>query len=520
MSNTAPQLRLRKGDRLSLASAANSKAESDQNIGNCKASTKGKTGEIQSPATKKKVSPSSNESRTSTDGDNKPLPHYSPIHLKTQASILSRDGNFTSPEKPVRPPTSYAGFRNLAMITLAVGNIRLVIENYQKYGLLNFLFAGIGIPKTDIRIGLILTASIPIHLLIALAIELLAAKLTLHNKAVISSHVLKHYWRVFVILHATNAILALAITSYYTNYYIFHPFIGTVCEAHALVVTLKVASYAFTNRDLRDAKLYNLPTPEIYASMPYPRNLTLSNLVYFWWAPTLVYQPVYPTSPRIRAGFIFKRILEICGASVLMAFLVSQYGAPVLKNSLPILASSSEFSVLAALERLLKLATISMVVWLLGFFCIFQCYLNILAEILRFGDREFYQDWWNSGSVGTYWRRWNRPVSNYFKRHVFVPLINRGVPVNVASLFVFFISAVLHEILVGIPTHNIIGVGFASMLLQVPLIYVTMPIEKIRGVGTVLGNCIWWLSFFLGQPVGVLLYYLAWNLKFGSLSTS
>lgn len=26
-----------------------------------------------------------------------------------------------------------------------------------------------------------------------------------------------------------------------------------------------------------------------------------------------------------------------------------------------------------------------------------------------------------------------------------------------ASLFVFFVSAVLHEILVGIPTHNVIG---------------------------------------------------------------
>lgn len=25
-----------------------------------------------------------------------------------------------------------------------------------------------------------------------------------------------------------------------------------------------------------------------------------------------------------------------------------------------------------------------------------QCRLNILAELLRFGDREFYKDWWNA----------------------------------------------------------------------------------------------------------------------------
>lgn len=29
----------------------------------------------------------------------------------------------------------------------------------------------------------------------------------------------------------------------------------------------------------------------------------------------------------------------------------------------------------------------------------FECRLNILAELLRFGDREFYKDWWNAKTV-------------------------------------------------------------------------------------------------------------------------
>lgn len=33
----------------------------------------------------------------------------------------------------------------------------------------------------------------------------------------------------------------------------------------------------------------------------------------------------------------------------------------------------------------------------LGEACIFR--LNILAELLRFGDREFYKDWWNAKTV-------------------------------------------------------------------------------------------------------------------------
>ena len=28
-----------------------------------------------------------------------------------------------------------------------------------------------------------------------------------------------------------------------------------------------------------------------------------------------------------------------------------------------------------------------------------QCRLNILAELVRFGDREFYKDWWNAKTV-------------------------------------------------------------------------------------------------------------------------
>lgn len=59
--------------------------------------------------------------------------------------------------------------------------------------------------------------------------------------------------------------------------------------------------------------------------------------------------------------------------------------------------------------------------------------------------------------MGTYWRTWNKPVSNYFRRHVFSPLMGRGWPYNFAAIVVFTISALLHELAVGVPTHNIIG---------------------------------------------------------------
>ena len=37
--------------------------------------------------------------------------------------------------------------------------------------------------------------------------------------------------------------------------------------------------------------------------------------------------------------------------------------------------------------------------WLLFFYMYFHSFLNATAEILRFGDRQFYRDWWNASTV-------------------------------------------------------------------------------------------------------------------------
>jgi diacylglycerol O-acyltransferase-1 len=102
------------------------------------------------------------------------------------------------------------------------------------------------------------------------------------------------------------------------------------------------------------------------------------------------------------------------------------------------------------------------------------------------------------------------------RRHIYAPLLARGWKPQHASIAVFTFSAVLHEILVGVPTHNIIGVAFAGMMFQIPLVAMTVPLEKMRGSASVIGNAIFWVSFCLvGQPAAVLLYYFSWQVKFG-----
>ncbi|KAL3483795.1 MBOAT, membrane-bound O-acyltransferase family-domain-containing protein [Aspergillus germanicus] len=442
--------------------------------------------------------------------------HVIAIHSQVRHSCLSRDSTNTP---------SFIGFRNLMVVVLVAMNLRLIIENFLKYGVLICIKCH-DYRKQDVVIGAIFFALVPCQLLCSYFIELAASRHAVRviGRAKKTDKVLnesKRLWFVIALLHSIISFSGLAVTSYAIYYYVNHPGIGTLCQIQVIIVSLKSYSYALTNRDLRRAMLGSPSTdfeiPELYKSCPYPRNITIGNLAYFLLAPTLVYQPVYPRTPHIRWSFVGKRMFEFVCLAVVIWLLSAQYAAPLLRNSTEKIAVLHFGSIL---ERGLKLSTISLVIWLAGFYALFQSLLNGLAEIMRFGDREFYTDWWNSPSFGVYWRSWNRPVYTFMKRHVYMPLVTRGWSSTAAGTVVFAVSAVLHEVLVGVPTHNLIGVAFMAMLFQLPLILLTAPFEKFKSpLGKAIGNSLFWVTFcVLGQPLGTLLYFFAWQAKYGSVS--
>lgn len=71
---------------------------------------------------------------------------------------------------------------------------------------------------------------------------------------------------------------------------------------------------------------------------------------------------------------------------------------------------------------MVKLALPTAIFWITGFFAVFHSYLNIISELLYYGDRQFYLEWWNCKNLAEYWRLWNLPVHNFFVRHVAYPL--------------------------------------------------------------------------------------------------
>jgi hypothetical protein len=81
-----------------------------------------------------------------------------------------------------------------------------------------------------------------------------------------------------------------------------------------------------------------------------------------------------------------------------------------------------------------------------------------------------------------------------------------GMPKSAATLMVFFLSAIVHEVLISVPFHMVQPWSFLGMIMQIPLVGITKYIWK-KFPGSSLGNVIFWLSFcVVGQPMAILLY--------------
>ena len=440
------------------------------------------------------------------DDDQMVSAHLMPLHKSASLSLLTEPDRITISSGEARnarkeqkgdEPSKrldITGFKHLLMLILVVGNIKMLFADFYSFGVWDTL-NHFGFGKDDLRMGFLISLSNFLYTPMALGIEVSAST---KNHSLLRRYV--------GALHAAVAFTALVYGSVLTWQNVQHPLVATACEANVIVTFLKLVSFALTNKELRQGVENKLPLPKFYENGPiYPQNLTLGNIFYFWFAPTLIYQPIYPKRSRVRWKRVFSLLAELVMATVLFWVLMMQMAIPALSHFF-----ENQESFPTMVEDYLSLCTIDMCLWLIGFFVLFQVALNLVAEVTRFGDRTFYQDWWNASSVGTFWRDWNLPVSNFFRRHLYTPLRANGCPKQIAANLVFLASAVLHELLFGIATHNFNGVAFMCMIVQPIFILATQPLENERGKGSTIGNCVMWVSMMLGQPTAVILYYEQW----------
>ena len=98
-----------------------------------------------------------------------------------------------------------------------------------------------------------------------------------------------------------------------------------------------------------------------------------------------------------------------------------------------------------------------------------QC--NAFAELTRFADRGFYEDWWNATDFGEFSRKWNKPVHkcavsslvrltppSFLLRHVYASTLSSKsykVSKSQAMFVTFLLSACVHELVMVVVTKKV-----------------------------------------------------------------
>ncbi|XP_011693461.1 PREDICTED: diacylglycerol O-acyltransferase 1 [Wasmannia auropunctata] len=447
----------------------------------------------------------------------------------------------SQPDKPCHRPRdslfswssgfdNFTGFVNWGFLLLGIGGVRLLLENFIKYGIRVdpwqwFLFLS---GKNDggeeyPSLLLIFYSTVPVGL--CLLIEKgLSVDIIAHGTGMVF-HVINLVVMVLmpmVVIHVKDSGFSLVGAMY-------------VCMLYAILF-LKLWSYIQVNmwcrlgsrkkstqgRMRRQLSYNNLQSSGIQQNtndvtdfehemtdrgnalypVQYPDNLNFGDLYYYILAPTLCYELNFPRTQRIRKRFLIKRILEVLvGCQVVMS-LFQQWMIPSVKNSL---IPFSNMDVAKASERLLKLAIPNHLVWLCFFYLIFHSFLNLLGELLHFADRNFYCDWWNANNIDTFWRTWNMPVHRWAVRHLYIPIVEMGYGKTTASVTVFFISAFFHEYLVSVPLKTFKIWAFMGMMGQIPLSVLSKMAERYCGARW--GNIVVWASLIIGQPLCIMMYY-------------
>ena len=226
-----------------------------------------------------------------------------------------------------------------------------------------------------------------------------------------------------------------------------------------------------------------------------------SKYLYFMFAPTLVYRDNYPRTKATNWGLVAQYFAEILGSIIYTYCLFDRFCVPVFRN-----LKVKELNLNGYLHLISICVLPGALMQLMIFFSFLHCWHNAFAEMMRFGDRQFYLDWWNSTSYNNYYRTWNTLVQDWLYSYIYHDLYAIfGKKYRALCQFsVIFISSIFHEHILSFtfgffyPVMFVLFSGFGFICMFIP-----------RG-NSAPWNVFIWTSLFTGIGIQICLFSVEW----------
>lgn len=226
-------------------------------------------------------------------------------------------------------------------------------------------------------------------------------------------------------------------------------------------------------------------------STPLP---SFSHYIYFLFAPTLLYRDQYPRTKKIRWGVVVSHFVEVAAIIFYNSFLWERFILPYWSD----FGKNPQVEAGTVVRGMFACVLPGVISFLCGFYCLLHAWLNAFAEMLTFGDRLFYEEWWTASRFSNYFRLWNRVVHSWLRDYLYRPLAPRTGRAF-STFLVFFISSIAHEVILALS----FGFFYPVLLMQFGVFGLLMlPLTSSSGRRFPNAfNLIMWLTFFIGNGI-------------------
>lgn len=205
----------------------------------------------------------------------------------------------------------------------------------------------------------------------------------------------------------------------------------------------------------------------------FPSNINFCDFFMYTMYPTVLYTLKFARTKRIRWMFVFEKVAAMIGIIFVM-LLIAEYSLyPTFVKCFDMNKVETPLSekVNLLIVVMLDIVPPMLLEYLLTFYLIWHAILNLIAEVTRYADRDFYGHWWGLLDWEEFSRLWNKPVHRFLLRHVYHSSISAFSLSKMSGvLLTFLISSIVHELMMYVVFGRMRGYLFFFQMFQLPLI--------------------------------------------------